>query len=89
MNYRDLQKKLHDQPFKPFRIRMVNNTTYDILEPWMLWVSRTSAMIVTRVETDDRGYKIADDWRTVAISLMQEFSDLKPPKSESRRKRAS
>jgi hypothetical protein len=89
MTYRDLQSRLQDQPFKPFRIKMVNSTTYDILEPWMLLVGESSAVIVTRVRTDDRGYALADDWRTVSIAHMIEFSDIDPPKSQAKRKRAS
>jgi hypothetical protein len=29
MDYADLYRKVRDHPFKPFRIRMVNSTTYD------------------------------------------------------------
>ena len=36
------KRKSHDQPFKPFRIRLVNNTTYDITEPWMVTVGESS-----------------------------------------------
>jgi hypothetical protein len=76
MTYLDLQKKLHDRPFKPFRIRLVNNTTYDVTEPWMIIIGETSAVIVTHVLKDDRGYETAQDWRTVSISHMLEFSDI-------------
>jgi hypothetical protein len=31
MTYRDLQKR-HDQPFKPFRIRMKAHTSYDVAD---------------------------------------------------------
>ena len=87
MTYRDLQNKLHDQPFKPFRIRMVNNTVYDILEPWMLTIGESSAIVVTHTRKDDRGYEVALDWRTVSIPHMIEFSDLETKPNGSKRKK--
>ncbi len=75
MTYLDLQRKLHDKPFKPFRIRLVNNTTYDVTEPWMVTVGESSAVIVTQARKDDKGFELALDWKTVSISHMLEFSD--------------
>ncbi|HEX8523128.1 MAG TPA: hypothetical protein VF669_12800 [Tepidisphaeraceae bacterium] len=86
MTYLDLQRKLHDQPFRPFRIKLVNNTAYDIAEPWMIIPGDSSAVIVMRVRADDRGYRVAEDWRTVSIAHMVEFQDL--PRVEPKRKRA-
>lgn len=88
MNYADLYRKLRDHPFKPFRIRLVNNTTYDIREPWMVIAGDTSAVIVTQTRRDDRGFEIADDWRTVSIAHMIEFSDLSIKDNGRRRKRS-
>jgi hypothetical protein len=76
MTYQDLQAKLHDNAFKPFRIRLVNNTTYDILEPWIITIGESSAIIVTHVRKDDRGYEVALDWRTISISHVFELSDI-------------
>ena len=75
MTYVDLHHKLDDAPFKPFRIKMVNSTSYDILQPWMIIIGESSALIVTQVRKDDRGYNVSE-WRTVSISHMLEFSDL-------------
>ena len=87
MTYLDLQRRLHDQPFKPFRIRLVNNTTYDVTEPWMVLPGRTSAVVVTRVTTEDRAYRVAEDWRTISIAHILEFQDL-PAADQPKRKRA-
>ena len=87
MTYLDLQRKLHDQPFKPFRIRLVNNTAYDVTEPWMVLPSKTSAVVVTRIAAYDLGYRIAEDWRTISISHILEFQDL-PSRPKPKRKRA-
>jgi hypothetical protein len=86
MTYLDLQAKLHDHPFKPFRIRLVNNTTYDVSEPWMIIIGETSAVVVTRVRKDDRGYETAQDWRTISISHILELSDVES-KGEGRQKK--
>jgi hypothetical protein len=88
MDYGDLYRKLRDHPFKPFRIRMVNGTTYDIHEPWMVIPGDTSAVVVTQSRTDDRGFTIADDWRAVAIAHMMEFSEISPRENGRRKKRA-
>jgi hypothetical protein len=86
MNSDDLVTKLHDHPFKPFRIRMVNSTTYDVREPWMLMVGPTSAVIATETQKTDRGHEIALDWKTVSIHHMMEFADLPSSTKGSKRK---
>ena len=88
MTYHDLQRKLHKRPFKGFRIRLVNNTTYDVTEPWIVTVGESSAVIVTQAQKDDKGYELALDWRTVSISHMLEFSDLATKNGGRRRKSA-
>jgi len=80
MTYFDLHRKMRDKPFKPFRIRLVNNTTYDITEPWMVIIGESSAVVVTQVRKDDRGYELALDWKTVSIAHMLEFSDIETEK---------
>jgi hypothetical protein len=72
----DLNRKLDDQPFKPFRIRLVNNTTYDIMDPAMIIVGDTSAVVATRNIRDDKGHRVTTDWRTVSIQHMLKFSDI-------------
>jgi hypothetical protein len=86
MTYTVLQKKLHDHPFRPFRIRIVNSTLYDIREPWMIMIGETSAVIATQTRKDDKGYEVVLDWRTVSIQHMMELSDLDPPNVGSRKK---
>jgi len=89
MTYVDLQRRLHDHPFKPFRIRMVNSSAYDVLEPWMVMVGEISAVIATQTRKDDRGFELALDWKTVSIAHMLGLSDVNPPRSSGRQKRAS
>ena len=86
MTNTDLVKKLHDHPFKPFRIRMVNSTVYDIREPWMMMVGDSSAVVATEIGKTDRGYDIALDWKTVSIHHMMEFADLPASSRGSKKK---
>ena len=88
MTYHGLARKLSEKPFKPFRIRMVNNTTYDVTEPWMVTLGESSAIVVTQTRRDDRGYDLALDWRTISISHILEFSDLDEKQSARKRKGA-
>ena len=87
MTFQDLARRLNDAPFKPFRIRMVNNTVYDVLDPGMIIVGESSAVIVTQQTRDDQGHRIATDWRTISISHIIEFADI-DEKEIRRRKRA-
>lgn len=87
MTYHDLARRLNDAPFKPFRIRMVNNTVYDVFDPGMIIVGESSAVIVTQQVRDDQGHRVAMDWRTISISHIIEFADI-DEKEIRRRKRA-
>jgi YD repeat-containing protein len=83
----DLLRRLDDQPFKPFRIRMVNNTVFDVLDAGMVIVGQTSAVIVTQYDRDEQGRRVAADWRTISIGHIIEFADI-DDKEIRRRKRA-
>ncbi len=83
MTNHDLLRRLHDVPFRPFRIRLSNATLIEVREPGSIIVGRSSAVIPVKTVVDDRGFRIAEDWRTIALSHMVEFSDLDldtPPK---------
>ena len=42
MTYHDLLRKLNDAPFKPFRIRLSNSTTIDVMEPGSVIVGEST-----------------------------------------------
>jgi hypothetical protein len=88
MTYHDLARKLHENPFKPFRIKLVNNSTYDVLEPWMITIGRSSAIVVTRSETEEGGYHVALDWRTISIAHILEFMDIDRKERDRKKKPA-
>lgn len=87
MHSKDLLRKIADAPFKPFRLRMANNTVYDILDPGMIIVGDTSAVVATRNIRDERGHPVTTDWRTISIHHILEFADLEPTRNGARRKK--
>ena len=89
MTAQDLLNKLHDQPFQPFRVRLSNNSTMDVLNPGTVVVGPTSAIMPLETIRDEHGYYLVTRWRTVALAHMIEFTDIDPPKSTGRRRKAS
>lgn len=89
MTDRDLLNKPHDQPFQPFRVKLSNNTTMDVLDPNTVVVGPTNAIMPVESVRGEHGYYLVNRWRTVALSHMVEFTDIDPPKSESKKRRAS
>lgn len=85
MTYHDLLTRLHDNPFKPFRIRATLNNVYDILEPWRIWVTERSAMIAFQIRRDEDGFGVPTRFKTVSIDHMIELEDLEPPKRKSKK----
>jgi hypothetical protein len=77
MSNDDLLSRLNDQPFKPFRMRLLNNSAVDVLHPGSVIVGETSAIVPTEWGVSDRGRRIALDWKTIAIDHITEFVDLK------------
>ena len=89
MTDRDLLNKVHDQPFQPFRVRLSNNSTMDVLDPNTVVVGPTSAIMPLESVLGEHGYYLVTRWRTVALSHIVKFTDIDPPKSTSKRRRAS
>jgi hypothetical protein len=88
MTNRDLLRKLDENPFKAFKIKMVNNTVYEIWDPGMVIVGESSAVVATHNIRDGEGRRIITDWRTISISHILEFSDLEEKPTGGKRKRA-
>jgi hypothetical protein len=85
MGPHDLLNRLHDEPFKPFRVRLTNNSTIDITQSGLVIVGPTSAIMPIQIAKDDFGYTLVTQWRTVALSHMMEFTDIEPPKATKKR----
>ncbi len=82
----DLVNKLHDEPFKPFRVRLSNASTIDVLDAGSVIVGPTSAIMPLEY-VEDEGLRLVRRWKTVALSHMVEFLDLDIKGNGSRRRR--
>jgi hypothetical protein len=76
MSNHDLLRKLNDVPFKPFRLRLSNTTAIDVTEPGSVIVGETSAVLPVDTFVDEQGFRIARNWKTIALSHIVEFTDL-------------
>lgn len=88
MSNHDLLRKLNDNPFKPFRLKLFNATAIDVTEPGNVIVGDTSAVLPVETYVDDQGFRIVRNWKTIALSHIVEFSDLdNKPDPPGRRKK--
>lgn len=87
MSPQDLYNKLHDEPFKPFRVRLSNKSEIEVLDSGSVIVSPTSAIMPMEYVEDERGLRLVLRWKTVALSHMVEFIDIEPRKNGSKRRR--
>jgi hypothetical protein len=85
MSPQDLLNRLHDEPFRPFRVRLTNNTTIDVADPGLVVVGPTSAVMPIQTAKDDLGYTLVTQWRTIALNHMVELPDIEPPKGSKKR----
>lgn len=88
MTYHDLQRKLYDKPFRPFRIRLSNASAIDIVNPGSVIVGESSAVLPVEVTVDGDGYPLIRNWKTVSISHMVKFIDIDVKDTPRKRKGA-
>ena len=86
MSPRNLLNRIHDVPFRPFRVKLSNNTSIDVKEPGLVVVGPTSAIMPIQTQKDDTGYTLVTQWRTVALSHMVEFLELESEGNGSKRR---
>jgi hypothetical protein len=87
MQSRDLNLRLHDQPFRAFRIHLSDGSSLAVTHGGMVLVGESSVVLPTELDRDSDGYPIVKRWRTVALSHMVQFSDLDEPVSGKRKKK--
>ena len=87
MRSSDLNKRLVDRPFKPFRIHLSDGKVLDVREPGMIIVGRSSAIVPTRFGRDEGGFPIVIDWQTVALAHIVRFTDLNARQNGRRRRK--
>ena len=86
MTYHDLARKLNDVPFKPFRIRLSNASAIDMREPGSVIIGESSAVVPVEMVIDDRGVRVARDWKTISISHIVELIDFKDDQGPKRKR---
>lgn len=87
MSPQDLLNKLHDEPFKPFRARLSNNSTIDVLDSGSVVVGPISAIMPLEYVEDEHGTRLVFRWRTVALNHIIEFTDIEEKPNGSKRRR--
>ncbi len=75
----DLNHRLYDKPFKPFRIHLSDGSSVAVTNAGVVLVSESSAILPTELGRDTEGFPLVRRWRTVALEHMVQFSDLDEP----------
>ncbi len=79
MTSSDLNLRLHDAPFKPFRIHLSDGSTIPVSNGGLMLVGETSAVVPTEMGHDSQGFPLVKRWRTVALAHIVQFSDIDEP----------
>ena len=77
----DLNHRLYDKPFKPFRIHLSDGSSIPVTNAGVVLVGESSAILPTELARDTEGYPVVKRWRTVVLAHMMQFSDLDEPVS--------
>jgi hypothetical protein len=89
MTHHDLLRKINDVPFKPFRIRLSNQGSINVLNPGSIIVGKSSAVVPTAMERDTEGYQVAVDWKTISIGHIVEMININARDNGSKHRRKS
>lgn len=87
MTATDLNQRLYDTPFRPFRIRLSDGSNIPVMNAGMVLVGQTSAILPTELGHDSEGFPLVRRWRTVTLSHIVQFSDVDEPVSGKRPKK--
>ena len=85
MRPEDLLNRLEDHPFKPFRMHLSDGSSVDVIDPHMIIVGRSSAVLPVRFGQDEEGRRLVERWRTVAQVHLVQFTDVDEPVEKSTR----
>ena len=89
MTAADLLRRLNDQPFQGFRVKLSTNETIDVTRPGMVIVGESRAVLPVSVRKSDLGFEIAQNWRTIALDHIVMFQDLPPAKAGRRKSKGN
>ena len=87
MTPKDLNRRLHADPFRPFNIHLSDGSAIPVDRPQPFLLGRTAAVVPTDVFCTPEGFPLFKRWRTIALSHMVRFSDIKKPFTGRRRKK--
>jgi hypothetical protein len=87
MRAKDILDRMHDEPFKPFRVHLSDGSKIDVTMPGMVVVGASSVVLPSVWGKDEDGYRIAKHWRTIALSHIVQFGDINETVEGKRRKR--
>jgi len=87
MTATDLNLRLYDSPFRPFRIHLSDGTTVPITNAGTVMVTESTALLPVELGKDDQGFPLVRRWRTVALAHMVQFSDIDEPVTGKRPKK--
>ena len=87
MRTEDLLSRLHDEPFRPFRVHLSDGTTLNVAQPNMVIVGKSTAVLPSRFERDEEGRPFAANWRTIALLHIVQFSEIDERGNRKRRRR--
>ena len=76
MTTEDMNVRLFDNPFKPFRVHLSDGSSIPVLNSGMVIVTDTSAVLPTETGNDAHGYPMVKRWRTIALAHITQFSDV-------------
>jgi hypothetical protein len=74
MRREDVQSLLNEQPFVPFRVRLSNGNTSDVLHPDLVLTGRTSILI--GIPAPDLPPNVYDRYTTVSLLHIAELIPL-------------
>jgi hypothetical protein len=77
----DLERKLTERPFQPFRIKLTNSSVIEVYVPGEVVMGDTSAIFPLEVATAADGIRTIRSWRSVALAHMVEFIDIQAKQS--------
>ncbi len=83
----DLLRKLHDRPFKPFRLRLSTNETIELQNPNLVVVGLSSAVVPLRVSKTHDGFELVERWKTISLDHIVTFEDIEKTTLGNGRKR--
>ena len=88
MTIDDLARKLDEQPFQPFRIHLSDRTKINVLTPGSVVIGATTAIVPLKFGKSEGGRRYVEDWRTVALAHIVQFTDVNEEKRPKRPRKA-